>query len=729
MTIGSPAIHTGEPVTVSEPSFTWLPASLPVDEDTPFIQHIEMGNGEWTAVISATPRFYRAADGSQQPIDTRFEPGDEGFTNLRNLVEIGADPRRVSMQVGLGLLTVGWQPEALLAATGDREVMLAQPQATLPAESVSIAEDGQIIRYLGSWSLPGLTDEILALPGAAEHTVIFAQPPLMGDAESLRLRARLQLPAGAQLWTKGALQVGAFETESDVEIRPVNGGEPLILTPAYIFEEKTPSVGITARYRFEPTVNGWRVTMSTPADWWRDPTRAYPIVWDPKIQVLRPLEFAQRVSAGCGKWDGYLDVGRTEYRDGPWTISCQYRGLLRFSNLNQLTLPPGAAIEKATLVVVPDDGFVNVRYNSFKEITLDAEVRPVTSSWAHNAAVGWDNNPSVGAPIGPAQRYWRFASSVNGPFSRYFNGMRFTIQTGASGLVTNWINGGVNHGLELRAIPSQESSCVGGCNYATIPIGMAWSPHDKSFNLDYDSPLGGLYDTPGVALVIQYRGPTLPEGKAVSLDGNAPVPPTPGSSTFNRTFHAYNLQPSNGAKWTAVGVKGLRRSVFDANGLQMSGWFSHVQWSASIPNMAAADVNAPASGTQGFELPLSIAACDTCSDDRRSQSPGEPRQGSNFVLMAGGFADGKQARIHAPKADPRLDHYAVEVVRAVPLTPPVDMGQVESEGFYQEYNFSISTDHLLALRTINLPANSNVLLRMQTEYSEYNTAPVEARLF
>jgi hypothetical protein len=721
------AMVAGEPAAIGvPPPVSAAPINAAV-EDTPFIQHVDLGNGDRAAIIAATPRFYRAADGSPQPIDTRFEEGEWGFTNVRNLVAIAAAPQRVEMRVALGALAIGWQPQALLAATGDQETLLAQPLEILPG-GVATA-DGQTIRYAGSWSIPGLSDEILALPGAAEHNVIFAQQPLIGDAENLLLRARLQLPPGVELWANGLVQTVAFETGGDVEIQPAQGGDPLILTPAYIFEEADASAGITARYHFEPQEEGWLVTMSTPADWWRDPARRYPVVWDPKIQVLRPVAFAQRASAGCGKIETDLQIGRFEYQDGPWTISCQYRALLRFNNLSQLTLPPGYAVERATLVVVPDDGFVNVRYNSYKEITLNAEVRPVTQAWTHNAAVGWDNNPTVDAPIGPAQRYWRYASSVNGPFSRYLNGMRFTIQQGASGLVTNWISGAANHGLELRAIASQESSCAGGCNYVVLPRATAWSQSDRNSNLDFDSPFGGLYDQAGVALVIHYRGPTLPEGQAFRLDNNAPLPPTPGGNNFNRTFHAYNLQPSNGAKWTAVGVKGLRRTVYDEAGIKMNGWFSHVQWDNLEGTVATAEIDAPAANPQAFELPLSVAFCDTCPDYPKSQSPGEPRRGSNFVLMAGAAADGKQVRVHAPKADPRLEHYAVEVVRAVPLTPPVDTGQVQSEGFYEEYKFTVTTDHLLALRTINLPDNSEVLLRLDTEYSSYNSAPVEVRLF
>lgn len=717
----TPAAQTPEPQTFPGPVDHYDPA---------FIQQMDLGNGEQAVIFSATPLFYTAADGSPQPIDARFEPGEWGFANLRNLVAIGADSRRAGMRVALGGLTVDWRPDALLAATGEEDTLLARPLADLPEEGAILVADGQAIRYPESWSMPGLADEIVALPGGAEHNVLFTQPPPVDGAERLILRAYLRLPPGAQVWADNQPRLAPFETDGDVVIHPADGGAPLILTPAYIFEAANPAAGIVAGYRFEPVADGWLVAMSTPAAWWQDPARSYPVIWDPKIQTLRPVEFAQRTSAGCNPLGGYLLVGRFQYQDGPWTISCQYRALLRFNNLSQLTLPPGAAIERATLVVVPDGGFVNVRYNSFKEITLNGEVRPATSAWANNASVGWDNNPSVGAAIGPAQRYSRYASSVSGPFSRYFEGMRFPIQEGANGLVTNWINGNANHGLELRAIPGQESACTNGCNYVTIPRGTAWSQFDKNFNLDYDSPLGGIYDAPGVALVIQYRGPTLPEGQAFRLDDNAPLPPVPGDNNFNRTFHAYNLQPSNGARWTAVGVKGLRRSVFDAGGLEMTGWFSHAAWGALEEEMVtAAGGDAPAASQQAFELPLSLALCDTCSDHPSSRSPGEPRQGSNFVLMAGSVADGAQVRVHPPKADPKLERYAVEVVRSTPLSPPVDLAQVQAEGFYQEYSFTVSTDHLLALRSVNLPANSNVLLRMEADYSTYNTAPVVARLF
>lgn len=696
-------------------------------DDSPFVRHVDLEDGERAAVITAAPHFYRAADGSQQPIDTRFEQSDWGFANVRNLVAIVAEPRRAAMRVGLDALAVEWSPQALLSVTGDQETLLAQPLSDLPEGAASVYDHA--IRYTGSWTLAGLSDEILALPGAAEHSVVFAERPPIGEVDSLRLRAFLRLPPGGQLWANDRIQEGAFATASDVEIRPNHGGDPLILSPAFVFEQDSPAIGIAAHYHFQPHDDGWLVTMTTPADWWRDPTRRYPVVWDPKIQVLRPLEFAQRVSAGCRKWDGYVDVGRNEQRTGPVTTSCLYRALLRFTNLNQLTLPPGATIERATLVVVPNDGFVNVRYNTFKEITLNAEVRPVTSGWSHNAAVGWDNNPSVGAPIGSAQRYWRYAASANGPFPGFFTGMRFPIQTGANGLVTDWINGGSNHGLELRAIPSQESSCAGGCNHASIPIGMAWSELDKNFWLDLDASGGGIYETPGVALVIHYRSPALPEGRAYRLDDQAPLPPTHSGAVFNRTFHAYELQPSNGATYTAVGVKGLRRSVIDAAGKQMHGWFSHVQWGSLVEFGGAAAVDAPAATSQSFELPISIADCDACTEDPRSRSPGEPRQGSNFVLMAGNAADGKQVRIHPTGNDRFLERYAVEVARSQPLLPAVDPGQVQTEGFYHEYTFSLATDHLLALRTINLPANSTVLLRLDTNGADYNSAPVQARVF
>lgn len=716
--------HPGiESQATSQMGATVVPGpSAPASPDLPgpAFQDIDLGNGRRLAIF---PAELVQTDGAEPEMPPTFLPGPDGFTLDNVGLSARLQPSDLRLHVAGPSTALEWQPLALESKLANRIQPLAWP--TNQPDPGTLSPDARTVTVANGWSTPHLKDEIVAGSGQIEHNVILSAPlNISPAAEEVRMRARLHLSTGARLVLNGQIQTAAFSTNESVEIHSLDGGTPLVLLPALVYEKERPEVGMTARYNFKPAQDGWSVTMTTPAAWWREPSRRYPVVWDPTVQVLRPSAFAQRVLPGCGKLPHQVAVGHFEYPDGPWTIKCTYRALLRFNNLSKLTLPPGYVIEKATLYVVPDGGFANIRYDSYKEMTGNFEVRPVTQDWASEGTVGWDNAPTVGAPIGPAQRFWRYASFVNAPFSSFLDDLRFVVQQGPNGLVTDWLTGKPNYGFELRAVPGQEASCAGGCNYAKIPKATAWPQSDKDFGFN------GLERTGGVALQIQYRGPVLPEGQAIGLDNN-PLPlPVPSDADLNRTFHGYQVQPSNGAEWTAVGVKALRRTLFDGSGIQMVGTFSHVQWAGFEEEFNPVQRTASFAASNAYEMPISVAYDDnTGAEFLNGFSKGEKGLSSNFVLVRGKAADEMTVRVHAQPKDDRIDSYAVEVARSQPLLPAVDEVQVREEGFSHTYEFELTTDHLLALRSINLPENSNVLVRLESEFSQYNTAPVEARIY
>jgi hypothetical protein len=726
------------------------------DLSAAYRETVDLGNGEKGALISADPLKYLAADGEWKPIDPRFTQAVDGFYNLTNLMTVQTGARQALLQVSHSGLDARWTPFSLVLADGTREVALAKPRPT-QAIAGMLSDDGRTVHYTGSWTMAGVDDEIVAGAGEAEHNVIFAQPPALqgerpGDDARLILRARLELPPGGQLWVNGVQQNGIFTTTETIEMRDHEGTTTLNLMPALISEKDHPAQRIIATYQMTPiNLRSWEISMETPLSWWLDPVRQYPVVWDPMMQVLRAIDVAQVYqNSMCENFlaerPDAVGVGRATCRFGIVTAYGPVRTLLRFNQVDQLGLPPQAQILGGILLVAPYDGYIN--YTSYGEFDpcVNTRLHAITQDW-NPATVNWSNQPAVG------QAFLSNSTSYQGrndpplcfrpePYSHNNTGTKYLLQDGPNGIVTDWIKGGLNFGLELRATEGEENNCDYhyGCDFVQMPKRSVWprSDRDQTFFNDFEAMEGG-----GFMLLVRYKGPTLTNNVPFRYDSPYPIPPKFASEDFHRTQHYYTLPAPTGSPWVAVGAKGFSDQIL-VDGVVKEGQFSYPLWAQQAGGsvMAAAAGAAQPQATAGanavqsafqpaYAFPLAVATdnCTNANCEVRSEGGGN-EDGSNFIMLKSNAANGRTLRVDPVAPDPALDKYAVEASWSTSL-PPVAAADVISTGVKYVYTATVETGDIVKAFDLNLPAN--VQLRVATSVTVEGlfapTASVVTHLF
>ncbi len=355
-----------------------------------YMRTVELGNGERMAMLAAQPLNYLAADGEWRPIDPHFTPQVDGFANLTNLLQIRTGVRRPSVQVQLGDLSAAWMPQRLVLIDETGETAVAAPLPPGSSSAGVLSNQNRTVTYKNSWTQSGIDDEIVAGPGEVEHNVIFAHAPQLKEAgkqDKLVMRALLSLPPGAQVVADGQVQTGAFTTTGTVELRDFAGSVRLRLPAARISERARPDQGFDAIYSFEPQDSrSWLVSMETPASWWTDPARQYPVIWDPIMQTLRALSVAQIYdNPACAAYllsdPGLAGVGRAPcYNFFAKLGESRVRTLVRFDNITQLNLPLGAELQSAILLAAPSSAYVNYVGSSPWTTVLNTELHRVTGA-------------------------------------------------------------------------------------------------------------------------------------------------------------------------------------------------------------------------------------------------------------------------------------------------------------------------------------------------------------
>lgn len=692
-----------------------------------YLQTMDLGNGERAAVISADPVHYLAADGQWLPIDARFSAGIDGFTNLANLLQVRLEARRPVLHVAHGDLDARWTPQALVLAQAGGEVTLAEAQPAAQTAAGALSADRRTVTYDTSWTAPELADEVVVGPGEAEHNVVFSAPPAVagftpGPDARLVLRARLELPPGGRLMANGAEQTGAFTTTGTIELLDHTGGTRLQMPPAFVYERNRPHQGIVATYEVTPAdLRSWLVSMETPWSWWVAPERAYPVVWDPLMQVLRALSVAQIYDdptcflylngapqlAGVGRAPcsiGLIKVGESRVRT-----------LLRFDQIGQLNLPPGATIQGAILLAAPSDGYVNREGSSIFSTCLNTQLHRVTGVWDPNTVV-WNGQPAVD-PTPFRSSSTSYAGRTDPPLCYdpppydygTKSGTKWLLQEGPNGMVTDWINGVSNYGVQLRARPDLENGCGprGRCSFVRIPKRGVWTPVDRNllFGNDFEAMQQG-----GFMLVVRYQGPALADNTPYRYNNPVPRPPKLEDEDFHRTRHVYNLPPANGSPWLAVGAKGFRTSLVWKTQLK-TGLFSYAYWAQNPDPDALAAGAAPATaatGHNGYSFPLAVApaSCYSPNCERRSEGDGSS-DGSNFILLSADQVAGRDLRVDPLRADPNLEQYSVEGSWSTPL-PPVGAGEVGETGVRYQYTVTVDSGHIVQAYHLALPENSRL---------------------
>ncbi len=689
-----------------------------------FVRDVALDDGSRVAFVSATPLNFQDEHGAWQPIDPRFEAMESGFVNRRNSFEIRAGETKAALKLRQGDAHVGWEPLALAVTTMKDGKSTAADFAT-PSDVAkgNLADDGRTIVYADSWTLAGLSDEVMASAGAVEHSVVFARgcepPPLTptptlprcaqyacrggsvhslpcsrtlrtgegrGGGSWLTLRAALHLLPNIQLFANGAVQRAAFESDGDIEMRDARGQTLWVMPTAHAYERANPNERVMARYRLSPQdASTWLVSVDTPLSWWLDEQRNYPVVLDPALAVVRPTDVADiRQIPGCNAlpvplflpYAGAVGVGING--------TCgEVRALVRFNNLTQLSFPPGYTIERAQIVMGATGGQFNNKNGVVFPANTTAHVERIRENW-NAGSVSWPGPATDGF-------YCDTYFTINPPNTPYVGGkpsVQFCdLQSGNSGIITDWLASVNNFGLMIKMGPRTPFGCDGdGCHFVIFPTASSWVSKPRGGYL-YDYALEGS----GFALVIHYRGPELSNGapQAVSL-------PTVGSD-YLRTYHGYRFGASAlGGQWTAVGVKSVKDFYVNNHLRQV------------------------VAGMMDTSL-----ACDgintICSE---VFSPGGNGDQSNFVVGQSGFYNlGTEVRAYPLNNNPSgATSYYVEAARSIDAPvqlPGMDFGDgiVPGTGIVS-YTFSFDSYHIIT--AYNTLVTNNTRVGFKVTYQENN---------
>ncbi len=700
-----PVRSSSSTLPTSRPSGLQSPTTLSDSQlNSAYVRDLDLGDGRRQAIVSTAPINYQAADGSWQPIDPRFEAVAGGFLSQKNSLVIGAAERQASLSLRHGQAHIAWEPQALvLAAPGGNETVLARPLDHAQAAAGATSSDGLSVLYPASWSLASLSEQVTAGPGQVEESLVVASLPLpqAGEEEKgnegekyLALQATLLLPPDAQLYANGAVQSAAFTTTGQVQVRDAQGQTALALATPRAFEQANPGVAVTGRYRLTPDKdNRWQVAVETPWAWWADPARAYPAVLDPSMLVLQPFEAAEIYSEPCtsqpvppqpGEYQGpTVGVGNSPY--------CGIvRSLVRFNNLP--TLPPGYEVQEANLTVTPVRGYYPLLTLLNGEVLQEgskvwASLYAIGQPWDPNT-VNWDNQPAIDSTpfsaTGPMFTYLQVLPPVytQKTGTTVMAGMRWTLQTGPDGLVSKWLQGGDNDGLELR--DDEEGPCTSGfdnpdCHFVAIPRASTWTSDNKS-SAATDGYINPINSGAGFALSITYTPPAL-DNETPVIHTNPLLLPTQGED-YLATFHSYRPPPS--ASWMAVGVKGLDEKT----SVQQPNLYYEVAGNLGL----------------GYKTVYAGAA-------DRVMSAGEDAQ-TNYLVFPGNASALVDIHPPAPKelrpANANLDTYMVEASQAISLTgnPTFAPNTVITQ------TFQMSSNHILKVFDLNLVENTRVSIKV-----------------
>lgn len=692
----APAAQAPAPSTASRaaPNGT-MPAPVaavsPTGQGSAFVRDVDLGNGERAAIISSSPLSYRAADGTWQPIDPRFEPSDGGFSGARNVPEIRLPARQAAPRLRLDGAEIGWEPRDLVLTADGKDTVLARPLNPVLANAGSLSADGLTVTYRDNWTLPGLADEVAARAGAVEQSLVFtARPPaLTGELTgTLTLRALLHLPPGVQPFINGAAETGEFETDGPIELRDAQGSLRLALTPARVYAQGTSSSergpdspsAITAHYRLRPyDAESWLVSMETPLAWWADPARRYPVVFDPALAIIQPTEVAQvRAINAPPPLDQlcYTDPGSVGV--GIAGACGESRALIRFNNLTQLSFPPNYQILRAQFVA----GATGGTYKTQPDIPgmVRAELLRITEPW---------NPASVGYP-GPAtgEQLCSFLKFYSWPPGSPFAGHSTDFCDISIPVVQEWLRGVNNNGVMLR----MQDCDLGGC-LVTFPRASSWTSKPRG-GLIYDYALDGQ----GFALVIHYKGPELQNGQVTTV--NLPTQP---AQSYLRTYHTYRVGASvvNNHTWEAVAVKSLRNDSFDGQPIEVA-----------AGQMTMSDA------CNGIDL--------ICTE---GLAPGGQGDQSNFIVGTNVYGAGNELRVYPLSPDIRADSYEIEAVGSVdaPPFPGEDFGDgvVAGTGVIS-LTFNMSTSEILRLFNLNVQENRRLLVQVDLDK---HYMPINVHLF
>jgi hypothetical protein len=666
----APAAPAAQPIS-AQPAAAQAPSTPNKSLDSAYVRDVDMGDGRRQALISQAPTRYQAEDGSWQPIDPRFQAAPGRFVNPTNNLQIAAGDRQAVLRLNSDNSLVGWEPRAVaLTAPDGSQSALAQPLSTEQAPAGTLSADGRTIRYPNNWSLPGLVEEITSGPGEVEHSLVFdALPRGQGNADRLTLLATLRLQPGAQVVANGQAQTGAFDTAGAVEIRDAQGRAILALSPARAFEQARPNVSMAAHYRLAPQQDGaWQVAVDTPYAWWADAARAYPVVLDPTMGVMRPFSAATYPSPYV-----FCDNVPHDPADDPsaavsigafYGCSSVYRAFIRFE---LPTLPPGYVLNKAELMAAPVRGAYVPEPGGYIRASANVEVNRVTNVWS-SGSIGWWTQADA-TPIDGVKQLHVYDSATRNTFYHPYEITRWVLP---NNMVNEWLTYPLtrNFGLRLRLRSQDELNCIGNsgtCDmFVEIPTTMSWSDTDINTQIAANTQPGFNADHGGFMLLLTYTPPSLQNG--VSRGSN--LLPTAESGDYINTYHKY-VGPSSSTSRMVVGVKGVRTDT-----------------------LASAEV-----GAGRFAVGYQTGGASAVRSDPDEAQP-------NYLLLPASSST-REFEVFAPQGNPH--GYRVEARRATTL--PGDP-TIAAYGDPYTYTFTMNSYDLFRAFDLNLLGDTKVRVSM-----------------
>jgi hypothetical protein len=521
-----------------------------------YVRDVPLGNGQRMALVSSTPLNYQAEDGSWQPIDARFQAVSGGFTNQTNLLKIVAAQHNAALGLESAGQKLAWVSEALVWIGADgREVTLARQRDPAISGAASSLEGGRTLRYDSSWDLSGLSEVVAVGPGSVETSLVLAAAPSLpphvplGEGAFLAQRALLRLPAGTGLFANGAAQPGVFSTAGEVQVRDAQGQTLLTLAAPSAYEQANPAERVAASYHFTPLdAATWRVEIRTPWNWWQAVGRQYPAVLDPTMYMFYYVE-----PVGVNKFNyDNIPTENCSYYPNPFggaaggypigiASTCPgniFRTLLRFQNFP--TLPPGAQVSSAQLLIAPHDAsdYPYSETIGWSSTIERVRVRRITSDWVRG--VDWGAY-GVEAQASDSDYLQVDPPSKRDPDSPYY----MAALDLAPATVNDWLNGVNNYGVELSLV-DEDCTQNARCNTMFyIPGAPTWSLEDRQHIPTYRAKGAGFM------LSITYTPPTLVPG--TPIDSGLP---TYNPDLYGFTGHTYQL-PDGPGHWEAATVKGL----------------------------------------------------------------------------------------------------------------------------------------------------------------------------
>jgi hypothetical protein len=367
-------METPTPPTV-EPEVEELSiGSEAVGRRTATSKHFYLGNGRYQARISAAPIHYRDAEGTWQEIDTTLRPQAKGvYAAETNELRAYLPARSGGVVRVAGRVYPQAEPPPATLSKEEVAPLLSAAASTLPPVDVSLSwepvawryadaagglddlaavqpVDGQVegdtITYEGI--LPQVNESYRVIPNGLKHQLTLLGPPrppaggLTGEI-TLDYVGTIELPAGLALYADGAVQVGGFTTDGDIEVRDGEGHPLLVLMAPVAYEAEKPLEAVGGSYAVWREGDRLRLAWRTPAAWLLAPERRYPVMLDPTAYIWPPTEDSGIYG---GVWSNNPYGSETQFYVGYGSDNTARRGLVRWNDLS--AIPAYALIDDSS---------------------------------------------------------------------------------------------------------------------------------------------------------------------------------------------------------------------------------------------------------------------------------------------------------------------------------------------------------------------------------------------